>query len=67
MLVVSVGAGEVWSGEGTLVVARAGEERRVDLHGGTQSNAGDHKGPLPTPPLRFLRGLLASPAPVRFG
>jgi hypothetical protein len=33
MVAVSVGAGEVWSGEGTLVVARAGEERRVDLHG----------------------------------
>jgi hypothetical protein len=29
MVVVSVGAGEVWSGVGTLVVARAGEERGV--------------------------------------
>ena len=44
MAAVSVGAGVVWRGVGTLVVARAGEEVVVLLHGATQGRAGDHQG-----------------------
>ena len=43
---VFVGAGVVWSGVGTLVVARAGEEEVVLLHGANQGSAGNHKGLL---------------------
>jgi hypothetical protein len=49
MVVVFVGAGEVWSGVGTLVVARAGEERRVDLHGNPKATRATTRVPTPHP------------------
>jgi hypothetical protein len=62
MVVGSVGTGEVRSGVGILVVACAGEERRVDLHGEPKATRATTRvpsqprtTPAPTVPPWFAR------------
>jgi hypothetical protein len=44
---------------GTLVVARAGEERGAYLHGESKGSTGDHKGP----PIHLPATLAPTPGP----